>query len=216
MLVIAGYRSDVSDVDTVDVLDLSDDDTSSCTIVPDYPLEVRGLFGDLVDGVPKVCGGYDGGYYPNCFDYDPGLNAWVEAPPMMAPRYYAAASVIGDSWFVSGGSVSAARIKMNDNIVRNAIWHYPGRQESCTPPPKSGMATPSVRVLRCPFPPASTARSPSTPRTSSCQTWLALGTPTSWTGTSRSGPSWMPPRMMFTTMGLVAWSPLRTGGRRLW
>ncbi len=108
MLVIAGYRSDVSDVDTVDVLDLSDDETSSCIIVPDYPLEVRGLFGDLVDGVPKVCGGYDGGYYPNCFDYDPGLNAWVEAPPMMVPRYYAAASVIGDSWFVSGGSVSAA------------------------------------------------------------------------------------------------------------
>lgn len=108
ILIIGGYvgGSTLSVIDDVEVLDLSDG-TSQCVDVANIPARVEYVEGALLDGVPKVCGGYNADVGANtdvCYEYNSGQNTWSEVGPMTTARAGHAASVVGSNqWFVTGG-----------------------------------------------------------------------------------------------------------------
>ena len=104
VLVVGG--SDGSYLDDVELLALGGQ-SGNCDVLPDYPITVRSMTGALLEGgsTVKVCGGYPGAV-SSCYDLSAGSGAWREAEPMMVGREYHASSVVGDKWFITGGSVS--------------------------------------------------------------------------------------------------------------
>ena len=80
MIILNGYDG----LQSVEVVDLNSTKTT-CKSLPDYPLNLRGSFGDLIDGqIPLVCGGM----VSYCFKYTKGT--WETTFPMnQARRHFA-------------------------------------------------------------------------------------------------------------------------------
>jgi len=79
MIILNGYDS----IQTVEVVDLNSS-TTSCKLLPDYPLTLRGSYGDLVGGqIPLVCGGV---VAADCYMFTNG--SWKATFPMNQARYH--------------------------------------------------------------------------------------------------------------------------------
>ena len=59
------------------------------------------------DGIPFICGGYDGGtYYDTCYGYMPMSDSWEEIGTMPSPKYWSAYAFLeGFGLVMAGGSV---------------------------------------------------------------------------------------------------------------
>ena len=107
IMVIGGVVDDSPSteyLDSVEVLDFSSD-SPDCGSVANYPLAVTFSTGDLVDGRPRVCGGYDGTAVTNmCYEYITESNQWQDVAPMQTPRYvHKSSKVDSATWFITGG-----------------------------------------------------------------------------------------------------------------
>ncbi len=100
---MAGYDRD--DIDDVELLALENDPRNCFNDLPNFPLALHGATGAFVDGEVRVCGGYDGTYFNECYDFNPSDGSWDDGEPMLEERYEAASSVIGGEWFITGGRV---------------------------------------------------------------------------------------------------------------
>ncbi len=100
---MAGYDRD--DIDDVELLALENDPRNCFNDLPNFPLALHGATGAFVDGEVRVCGGYDGTYFNECYDFNPSDGSWDGGEPMLEERYEAASSVIGGEWFITGGRV---------------------------------------------------------------------------------------------------------------
>ena len=83
-----------------DVIDLADESTT-CEALPDYPIQVNGASGVLInDSLPMVCGGFHGQIETgNC--YIAGSNESVAK--LLTPREYTVAIEIGAQMWITGG-----------------------------------------------------------------------------------------------------------------
>jgi len=85
---------------SVELVDLSG---NACPQIPDYPVPIEGHVAALIDDRIISCGGFDGfEEIANCFELDDGLN-WNEIDSLPTALAYAAGSIVGGYWVISGG-----------------------------------------------------------------------------------------------------------------
>ncbi len=120
-IVIGGFVDGA--IDDVEVLDYDDGQSLACDAIPDYPVEVFGATGALIDGRVKVCGGgfdVNSLFYNSCYDYDPEEGEWLKAESLQRERIYPSSSLIGNEWFVSGGYVGLKQYR-SSWFIQNAF-----------------------------------------------------------------------------------------------
>ena len=117
ILVIGGYYDNDDDrrrLDNVEVVDLASD-TSSCVAVANVPTPVSYALGAIVEGRPRVCGGYDVDQTALCYEYDYDGNQWETVDSLTTPRNVAAGSLIDSAtWLITGGYDGGAYISSTE------------------------------------------------------------------------------------------------------
>ena len=81
------------------------DATSLCPNLPPYPYALRLSTGHVVDSVPIIAGGYNGGYKSYVHKYDIETNSWISLGNMVKKRnQFASVPLNGALWVLGGYS----------------------------------------------------------------------------------------------------------------
>ena len=92
LVLVSGSTDEVLWSDYVEVVNL-DKPEYICDKPANYPIEIYGQVGGLVDSKLTTCGGRYGvepfTYYDDCYQLDPITNDWTKVGEMKHNRYYA-------------------------------------------------------------------------------------------------------------------------------
>ena len=113
-----------------------DNSTTTCREKYNYPMDIRGASGAIIDKSIIVCGGYP--TTSECHSFGHGDKSWTKIADMTTPRRYAASVPLKDALWIGGG------IDDGDNVLNSTeLVYLNGRQSS----PKTQL--PEERVGSC-------------------------------------------------------------------
>ena len=92
------------ETDVCEVINMKDA-TSLCVNLPPYPYALRLSTGHVVDSVPIIAGGYNGGYKSYVHKHDRETNSWISLGNMAKPRNQFASVPLNGALWVLGGYI---------------------------------------------------------------------------------------------------------------
>jgi len=107
--------------DPTDVVEVYDPLLSKWDRISSLPIKLSGYALVAFEGKLFLFGGWDGtSYLSTVFSYDPEEDQWVERAPMLTPRSYSGAAVVGGVIYVVGGYNQGVSLAVNES-------YYPSR-----------------------------------------------------------------------------------------
>ena len=100
---VSGYRGGIHDYSqVVDIMT-----GTTCSYPPSgvsYPFQMNTGAGTTIDGIPLICGGYNGGggRLRQCYKFDKTSNSWSLLTNMVHGREAPAGSVLNGKFWVTG------------------------------------------------------------------------------------------------------------------
>ena len=80
---------------------------STCTGLADYPMDLWGATGGVIDGRPLICGGTSSGSnneQSSCYIFNKELHQWQLHANLKTERYEAASAILDNgNLFITGG-----------------------------------------------------------------------------------------------------------------
>ena len=102
LLVALGQPAGLLETGVCEVINMKDA-TSLCVNLPPYPYALRLSTGHVVDSVPIIAGGYNGGYKSYVHKHDRETNSWISLGNMAKPRNQFASVPLNGALWVLGG-----------------------------------------------------------------------------------------------------------------
>ena len=104
LLLVALGSAGSLETDVCEVINMKDA-TSLCVNLPPYPYALRLSTGHVVDSVPIIAGGYNGGYKSYVHKHDRETNSWISLGNMAKPRNQFASVPLNGALWVLGGYI---------------------------------------------------------------------------------------------------------------
>ena len=103
----------------VEIINLETPNGACSTKIADLPVATYSSTPSFIDNKLSVCGGanIEEGYTNACYEYDKTTNSWYAANGLSEPRNRPSSSVIGNEWFIAGGSPTALSTEIRENGV---------------------------------------------------------------------------------------------------
>ena len=107
----------------IEIIDMpSDTSPATCSIPPDYPIDVDGTVSAIVNDTITICGPTN-----KCYSYNKKSNTWQTFPHMLTNREGACSTITAQNiWWVNGGEEGASSLDTSE--IYNVIFPVNGKK----------------------------------------------------------------------------------------